>query len=101
MNIGVHGFPLLCLLIDFIMNSYQFPKRHLLFVVLVGLGYMLVNMSKFQDKVGYSLSTKPVYDPIDWASSMCYIYLVICAVLIIVIHVLSRIIWLKLKKTGI
>ena len=44
-DIGVHGFPLFALLLDFIFNLIPFQTRHLLIVMLTGLFYLLVNLS--------------------------------------------------------
>lgn len=101
LNIGVHGFPLLCLILDFALNVYQFPKKHLFVVVFIGLSYMFINMGTLFIYLGYSLAIRPVYDPIDWVSFMSYVYLVICALLIVLIHLISRVIWLKVKKPRI
>lgn len=43
-DVGVHGFPFFCLLVDFIFNSYQFPWRHLPVVLALGLFYLVVNL---------------------------------------------------------
>ena len=41
---GVHGFPFVCLLLDLSLNVYQFPKRHLLLVIVFGLAYLFLNI---------------------------------------------------------
>ena len=43
-NIGVHGFPFFCLLVDFVLNCYQFPLRHLTVIMTIGGGYLVVNL---------------------------------------------------------
>jgi hypothetical protein len=52
MEVGVHGFPFICLLLDLSLNTYQFPKRHLPVVFLGGALYLVVN-------VGNSLFIEP------------------------------------------
>jgi hypothetical protein len=46
MEVGVHGFPFLCLLADLSLNAFQFPRHHTVIVVVVGLLYLIVNVSR-------------------------------------------------------
>ena len=46
-DIGVHGFPCFCLLVDFVFNVYQFPFRHLLVVLGVAIIYLFINLGIF------------------------------------------------------
>lgn len=41
---GVHGFPLVCLMLDLSLNVYQFPKRHLWIVIIFGFAYLFLNI---------------------------------------------------------
>ena len=43
-DIGVHGFPLFCLLVDFIFNVLPFIHRHLIIALLAGVFYMGINL---------------------------------------------------------
>lgn len=43
-EVGVHGFPFVCLLLDLSLNVYQFPKRHLWIVIIFGFAYLFLNM---------------------------------------------------------
>ena len=43
-EIGVHGCPFVCLLLDLSLNVYQFPKRHLWIVIIFGFAYLFLNM---------------------------------------------------------
>ena len=61
MDVALHGFPLFCLAIDFIFNSYQFPLRHLIILLLVAVFYMVVNCSKYWPISVWSLQVNPVY----------------------------------------
>ena len=54
-NIGVHGFPFLCLSVDFIFNSYQFPLRHLPVIMTIGGGYLVINLSTNTAIAAYTL----------------------------------------------
>jgi hypothetical protein len=42
-NLGVHFFPLLYLLIDFVLNSYAFPIRHVIVTLVLAAIYIIIN----------------------------------------------------------
>ena len=54
-NLGVHLIPFLLLLADFILNSYQFPFRHLSVTFILGAIYIIINQV-------HACNEKPVYD---------------------------------------
>jgi len=43
-DIGVHGFPLFCLLVDFLLNVLPFIHRHILIALGAGLSYLGINL---------------------------------------------------------
>ena len=54
-NLGVHLIPFLLLLADFILNSYQFPFRHLTVTFILGAIYIMINQV-------HACNESPVYD---------------------------------------
>jgi len=51
----MHGIPFFLLLVDFLLNSYQFPIRHFLVSLLVAITYIIINQI-------YACNGNPVYD---------------------------------------
>lgn len=41
---------------------------------------------------------KPIYAPIDWKSTMSYVWVVLAFVVVLSVHLLSHLIWIKLRK---
>ena len=78
-------------MIDFTLNSYQYPLRHLMVVLVIGIAYMAFNMC-------YSLLVKPIYGPITWTSVGSYIIALLSILLAIGVHRLGDCLWRKCKK---
>ena len=95
-NINLHGVPLLCLLMDFMLNSYRFiPKQFIAFII-VTLVYLLVcNMP-------YSLAIRPVYGKAsnykDW---MTYAFIVVAYAIGAIAYFLARLTYRKCKEPKI
>ena len=51
----------------------------------------------FSDVV-YTLEVKPIYAPIDWKSTMSFVWVVLAILVVISVHLLSHLIWIKLRK---
>lgn len=66
LDLNGHGFPLIALLIDFILNPVEFYIRRYLFLLLVALLYVLVNLS-------YTLAYQPVYSILKWTDYFSYV----------------------------
>jgi hypothetical protein len=43
-NVNLHAGPLICLVIDLVMNCIEFPRRHFYVTLVFGVLYMLINM---------------------------------------------------------
>ena len=46
-DFGVHGFPLVCLAIDFAFNVCVFPLKHIAIVLAYGVLYALINLGTY------------------------------------------------------
>ena len=59
--VTIHAFPFILLSIDLILNQFDFRRRRILFVLVVGIAYLAINLA-------FTKLAHPVYPPIDWAS---------------------------------
>ena len=88
-NLGIHLMPFVLLLIDFSLNSHQFPISHFLFIVLPASGiYMILN------KI-HACTIGPLYG-IDacsniWPFGLGFMMLVIT-------HLIGSLTWKKWRK---
>lgn len=94
LEIGIHGFPLFSLIVDFIFNTYQFPLRHLTVIIIFGCLYLTLNAI-------YSLDVKPIYKPINWKTLGSYLLVLISFLIAIGVHRLGNYVWVKCRKVRI
>lgn len=66
LDLNGHGFPILALAIDFILNSYEFYIRRYLFLLMLAVPYLVINLS-------YALLNTPVYGILTWVDWLSYV----------------------------
>lgn len=66
LDLNGHGFPIVALIIDFILNSYEFYIRRYLLSLMVAVPYLLINIT-------YSLLKTPVYGILTWVDWLSYV----------------------------
>jgi hypothetical protein len=82
-NLGVHGMPLLCLLLDLALNSHQFPYRHVIVTFIVAAIYILINQV-------HSCNVIPVYDAYQCGD---FLLPLVAFVVLAVAHMLGHLVW--------
>lgn len=97
MQSNLHSVALFFLTLDAIYNSFEFHIRHIVFLVILTVLYLLINMSKPLTYIVYSLMVKPIYAPLTWVDLQSYILAVGCVIAVLIIHFLARLAYRKLK----
>lgn len=59
MSLNLHILPFILVLIELSLNSYEFRIPHILFVIITGIFYLMINYF-------YSVNVEPVYNVLDW-----------------------------------
>ena len=90
-NANIHAGPLICLCLDMAYNTFSFPKRHFVILLLFSFSYLVINLS-------YSLAATVIYKPIDYVSVLSYVLLVAAVALTYGMHCLGRFVFEKYKK---
>lgn len=79
--------PLLLLVLDFVLNSYQFPLRHFLATILVAAIYIVINQV-------HSCNGRPVYDAYPCGD----VLLPLAAIAILAVaHAIGHLVWRFVK----
>lgn len=65
-NANLHAGPMICLAFDMAYNTFSFPKRHFIVVLIVCSQYFLIN-------IVYSLAVHIIYKPINWVTFLSYV----------------------------
>jgi len=66
---GDHVIPFFCLFVDYCFNGVPFCYRHLPFVMLMGIFYLLVNL------IATKVRGDPVYPQMDWKTPIGFAYI--------------------------
>ena len=66
----------------------------------IGGGYLVINLSTNTAIAAYTLEVHPIYAPITWVSVMSYVWVSMALLIVVGVHLLSRLLWTKwrLKK---
>lgn len=82
-NLGLHLYPLLYLLVDFLLNSYAFPIRHITITFTLAIIYIIINQI-------HACSVRPVYDVFEcgnvWIPAVAFL-------IITFIHMMGYLVW--------
>ena len=92
---GDHIIPITLLLADYCFNAVPFCYRHVPFISLIGIIYLIINFTATK------VEGKPVYPPMDWKTLSGFIYVLGCMVAILFTFVIMKIITdFKLVRNG-
>ena len=94
---NLHAMPLLFLVLDFTHSTFSFPLRHVQFIVVFIVLYLIINMCNFGHNAAYSLCVKPIYKPIPWTDFASYLISLGCIAMVLGVHFAGRLVFRRWK----
>ena len=98
LDLAVHGYPLLCLLLDYFFNVIPFIAKHMFVTLGIGACYFAVNIGKNSVYSVYTQTVEQIYPIIDYKTVMSYVYVIGIFAVVAITHGLCQLIWIKCKK---
>lgn len=92
-----HSFPIVLLMLDFIYNRYMFKLARIIPILVYGILYLVINIGKKVNILGYTLSARPVYPIMKWNDAGSVIYALTTCVLIVLTFLVLRLITFSFK----